>query len=446
MTSAYPLAVYRILVAMMSLVYFGQAFLEFDDFGSDHGLLDHPRMLRVFWFTSFNFVQNGTVLLFTLALGACASAGLLLGWRTKACALTALVCAVGYFRWIFPVANLNDASVQMHLLWVLLLPTGETLSWPHFRSDRSEMVSDQMLRFFFANLFLYYLVTGLSKWSSLFWRHGIALYCVLRSPLARTSTLWHSDALPFTAVFNYATLFIEPLLPFIALLPAYHRWKWVGGLCWAGLHVGIIATIGVEYANFGQLIALILVFRQELSGVPDQPAPARRPLTGPARFAVSYLILLSLAMSKGIPGLQNFRLHGFSGLWMLGLAQEYHLFDWIDDYNFVMESEVLVNGRKVDSSVLWPRGLRGFIVQFYLQGRRWMHLPRPLTGELRRSLWQRSAERFARQYRGPLPAEVRVTCVWQRIGPGNLDLERGRRFLGGHFLVDSDGVRMLVGN
>lgn len=400
MTSAWPIDLYRLLVGLMGSVYFLQAMGEFADFSSHDGVLDHEMVRRIFWFTTLNYIQNETHVKLALGIGFSACLAVAIGWRARLCALVALVAAVGYFRWIFPVGNLNDTSMQMHLFWVALLPVGFGLR------PRTRMVSKEMLTIVFGNLFVLYLVTGLSKWQSPLWRDGFALYCILRSPLSRTSGWWGVDHLPWTAALNWLAMLVEPLLPFLLLLPPGHRWKWVGGACWLGLHAGILVTIGVEYANVGLLLALVLAFREELSGVSDTP-----PTTGKRswlwRMGVVYLILLTLAMSQRVPVVEKLRSPAFATLWLGGLVQEYHLFDWIDEYNYVMTCDPYV----------FPPGLRGFVLQVYLQDRRWMHMPRELMGELQRSLWAGLRRRTG---------VSEVECTFQQLGPANLNLDRGR--------------------
>jgi hypothetical protein len=102
------------------------------------------------------------------------------------------------------------------------------------------------------------------------------------------------------------------------------------------------------------------------------------------------------------------------------MSQEYHLFDWVEKFNFVVYNQTRVNGQLRETSPL-PVGIRGFLFQSYLLDMRWMRLPRGQQGEWQRSLRQRWARQLARQVGdGDILVEAEVT----RPGPDNLDLKR----------------------
>ena len=88
-------------------------------------------------------------------------------------------------------------------------------------------------------------------------------------------------------------------------------------------------------------------------------------------------------------------------LYLGGIAQEYHLFDWIDRFNWTIQHHISVEPTEgepisVASTDMFPHSVRGFIIQSYLLPMRWMRVPRPLTGEMRNSVLKRAAERFVR--------------------------------------------------
>ncbi|MGZ7238454.1 hypothetical protein ACXWO6_09565, partial [Streptococcus pyogenes] len=83
---------------------------------------------------------------------------------------------------------------------------------------------------------------------------------------------------------------------------------------------------------------LILEFHGELDdffrrkagcGPTVRQLPWRAP-RGTKSLAVTYLLVLTLAMSKGVPGIGATYEPAMATLYWAGVAQEYHLFDWID--------------------------------------------------------------------------------------------------------------------
>ena len=128
---ALPVDLYRVLMGVLVTLYYVRLLCEFPEFTAFDGYLDHELSLRIFFFAGgVNLFQPwlpAGVHLLWLLLGLAATVGVVLGYRVKLCALIALLVAVSDFRWNFPVANLDDTSMQLGLLWILLLPTGRTL-------------------------------------------------------------------------------------------------------------------------------------------------------------------------------------------------------------------------------------------------------------------------------------------------------------------------------
>ena len=266
--AALPIDLYRIAVGILSSFYFVRLLREYSDFTSYSGLLDHELCQRVLWFTRLNLWQAGVpdgLVAASLFLGLGSTLALTLGWRPRPAALTAWVVAVTHFRWNMLVANLDDSGIQLILFWCILLPTGHTLVGRKWNEDwRAIRLNGLTVRLFYANLFLYYLVTGLTKYGSDLWRGGYALYIALQLPISNTSGWWTPADLSYLAPLNYSTMVIEPLLPFLVLLPRNHPLKWLGGAVWFSLHTGIAALLGIAYANVGQILALILIFQGEI--------------------------------------------------------------------------------------------------------------------------------------------------------------------------------------
>jgi hypothetical protein len=450
-TEVLPLELFRIFTGALSLAYFLQLWMEFPDYGSSAaGFLDHDLVRRIFWFTGVSLFQPGfSDGLFRgyLALGLLGSLLVLTGIYARWGALVAWLVAVSYFRWIFPVVNLNDSSVQLCLVWTMFFPVGQCLrvdewirrpgiplrvrlgQWLEIRTPQA------IVLMFLLHFTLAYEVAGLSKLTNSYWRQGLALYFVVRLPLAYSRHFWSVAQLPILRVLNYVSLVVEPLMPIPFWLKPWNRLKWVGLLFAFGLHGGIIATIGVVYANLTWLSIQLLVFRRELVDAlrrRSQAAdtrPCEKALGWGPRAAAVFILVVGLSMTEGVPGFGEAYGVGFMLQWTLGLAQEYHLFDWIDKFNYVVDNRVtmrLSDGKNVivPSEQLFPDSLRGFLVQSYLHEMRWMRVPRGQTGELKRSLLERSAQRLARRL--DQDGEVTVETTDQRETPDNLALNSFR--------------------
>lgn len=457
--SAFVIDVFRIAVGLLVSVYFVRLFLEYSDYSSESGFLDHALHRELFWFTKLSLIFPGAPDLYKiglLVLGAAGALSLLVGWRPKLGAAVAWIVAVSFQRWNFAVINVDDSSITLLLWWMLFLPIGHSLTW-RSRDLKSEVVlrvNGFFVRAFFANLFIYYLTAGLSKLASPLWREGLALFVVLKLPLARTSGWWDIQDLPFLWFGNHLTLLLEPLFPFLVLLPKGHPIKWLGGLAQIGFHLSIPLTIGVPYANFTLILALILVFHRELDDIfrklaqrTDSLDVSWKPPSGTKGLIAVYLFILALTGTKGIPVVGGVNEPAMAALYFGGVAQEYHLFDWIDRYNWHVDHKITVESQgrpplEVEQSKLFPASVRGFIVQSYLMPVRWMRVPRPLTGEMRNSMLRRSAERFVRDNREQLGenGKVEVHTAVGRLSRDNLNLDKTWQVNLMTFTYDSKGV------
>jgi hypothetical protein len=108
----------------------------------------------------------------------------------------------------------------------------------------------------------------------------------------------------------------------------------------------------------------------------------------------------------------------YSPLWMIGIAQSYRLFDWIDDRNFTAEyevSEVHSNGAvsTIAPAELFPRSMRSVLLQAYMHDITWGRIPSDRTAEFKQALVQRFAQRYCRT-RG-LSSEIQVHATVSRL-------------------------------
>src|SRR5262249_8934049 len=151
---------------------------------------------------------------------------------------------------------------------------------------------------------------------------------------------WQPQHLPFLQVMNYLTLVVEPLIPILLLCRPGHPGKWCGLLCQLGFHLGILLTLPLPFVNLGLLGTSVLFFRAEILQWWRRGAASRLAWPQPPGFnragglALVFLLVLSLAVARGTPVLVILYHPAYAFLWVVGIAQEYHLFDWIDKMNY----------------------------------------------------------------------------------------------------------------
>lgn len=463
---ALPLDIFRVLVGALAFAYFLRTLFEAREFSGPDGLIDHQLSRELFWFTRLSLFQTGMSLAMFQAifLIACLCSGaLILGYRVKTFAAILYLLAVCTYRWNFLVMYVDDSIVHLSLFWLLLLPIGRTLILGEWRAERGaawrrwkcERVPGAAPRCFLWNLTLIYVVAGLWKWASPMWRDGTALYAVLKLPISLTPGFWGPEHLSLLKVLNYAALILEPLFPLIFILPKGHFAKYGLLLALFGFHVGTLATLQIPFANIACLAAMIIPFGGELMDrlrvaspcSPTRRAQARIGYAG--AFALLFVAVLTLAMlssvalpqwraptrrghaeaseartvAGGAEGLGPIQTVLFSTLWSIGIAQQYQLFNWIDERNYsvryrIIEYEGDTSGREVEPSAMFVESTRGVLLQFYLHGLTWMRIEPRRAAELRRSIQTRTARRYCRRFQ---PRGVLVVyATLERIVPGDI--------------------------
>ena len=443
---ALPIDVFRVLVGLLSAVYFTHLALQTADFSGPDGLIDHDFVRDVFWYTKLGLFRPGmSALQFQAIFAAAAAASLALaaGWRPKVMTLAMFVVAVSAYRWNFLAIYVDDGIMHLAIFWILLLPVGKTLVLADLLRDRHSavqkwrrtLVPGGAVRAFLVSLSLVYIVAGLWKWTSPMWRSGTALFAALQTPIAWMPALWTPDQLPVIAAADYVTLLLEPAFPLMFVLRRNHPLKWGLLVMMIGFHLGIIATMKVPYANIACLAAIPVIFRDELTVLINwrkADVPVYTPTFATRICAVgsiAFVSVLTLAMmgeaavpdwrgpnrseeSAGAAGRATAHA-GFLGtqhnpmylpLWAIGIAQSYRLFDWIDDRNFKVRydvAEVRTNGsrRVVDAESLFPTSIRGVLLQTYLHDVTWGSVPRDRADDLKIALFTRFGHRYCKAKR-----------------------------------------------
>jgi len=469
---ALPIDVFRVIVGGLIFVYFVRTLMETADFSGPDGLLDHSLLLRMYWFTEIGIFREWMSVewfygAFIIACACCIP--VILGYRVKLFSLILYVIAVSTYRRNFIVMYVDDSIMHLLLFWMLLLPVGRTLVLDEWLKDHSAAwerwkkikVPGATLRLFFWNLTLLYLVAGLWKWTSPMWLNGTALYVVFKLPISYLHSYITAEDIPLLKVFNYATLVLEPLVPLMFVLRRGHWAKYLLLVAFIGLHIGSVATLNIPYANIACAATAILMFREELMSWPRRGAidesysiPSMR-LGLAGGVGLFMVIMLTLAMVSSVTminwrtapremktaevnstnadrpqlvdgradGLDSMQMTFFGALWIMGIAQQYQLFNWIDNRNYATHYRITVNGSEVDPDAMFVRSLRGVLLDFYIHDITWLRIPPERRQELRESILSRTAARYCRNAR-PV-GEVIAYSSFERIdpngGPGEFD-------------------------
>ena len=454
---ALPLDIVRVLVGLLTFAYFVRTYVEAPLFSAPDGLLDHALVRRIFPFTRISLFPESiglAALRFAYASGCALSLLLAAGIGGPAIALVLYVLAVSTYRWNFVLMYVDDAVVHLALFWMVILPIGTTLTLPQLLGDpnaswvtwQSATVPGLGVRAFMANLALVYLVAGVWKWSSPMWRQGSALQAALLMPCSRAEWFRAPALGSWMKLGNYAALVIEPLLPLLLVAPPGSALKWSLLAAAIAFHGGIIVAMKFPFANLAMLAGLVLFFAPELmAALGEKPLTATAIPPGPLEWlAVATVVTLSLLFllnavwfrsgattalgrrgpSRGLNPL-------YIPLWLVGLAQSYRLFDWIDERNYHVRYEVTAHEpgkapRLLDPAAMFSTPtMRHVLLQSYLFGNLWISIDPKWLPRLRASILERYARRFCRA--NPDVRDVEVRAIVGRLTPDNLDMHRATR-------------------
>lgn len=472
-TYALPVDLFRVLVGLLSAAYFAHLLLQVRDFSGPNGLIDHQLTREMFWYTRmglFHPWMGEGAFIAVYASAVVTSVALVAGYRVRLAAALLFVLAVSAYRWNFIVVYVDDGLMHLALFWLLLLPIGKTLVLSDWLRDRrgamarwtQEVVPGGALRCFLVNLALVDLIAGLWKLTSPMWRDGTALYAVLRMPIAYAPDFWSIEHLPLLRAANYAAVAVELVVPamFVFALPRGLKWLLLAGAI--TLHLGIVATMRVPYANLVCLAAMVLAFRREIMArvrgsrewkkLPELRAGWRD------RAALAFVGLLVCAMAAEtqvpawrFPGrdqpapatvlvedsstpeeqsgakvaddgrvgfMQTQHNPLYMPLWLIGIAQSYRLMDWIDDRNFdvhytVVEYDINGAGSPLPARGVFPLSMRGLLLEAYLLDVTWGRVPRNRAAEFKGGLLRRFAQRYCRSH--PNTGEIHVGASVVRL-------------------------------
>ncbi|HSA54592.1 MAG TPA: hypothetical protein VLE53_02760 [Gemmatimonadaceae bacterium] len=441
---ALPVQLFRITTGLLAAAYFLRLLAEVRDFSASDGLIDHALVQAVYPETRISLFQAGTptapiTLALVIALGA--TMGVVLGWRSKVCAAVALAVAASTYRWNFIVMYLDDAVVHLLLFWVLLLPMGPSSGLVALLRDprgtlarwSTVTVPGTAVTCLKLNVALMYVIAGLWKFDSPLWRSGYGLYASLRLPVAAMPDVWGPEHVAMLRLANWMVMAAEPFMVLPLLLRPGHPLKTIGGVLFTAFHLFILVTLGLPFAMLGLLSTSIIFFGPEITarvarwtGAPAPPVLVTAPsLTRSGRLAIAFIVVLALATTRRIPVVGALNVPAYGVLWMVGVAQDYRLFNWIDRVNFDVDTEIVeVRADGVTVPVTerarYPSSFRSKLLLAYLHDIRWLRLPRKDRLRMRTSIAERLAPWYCRN--NPGDATVRLTSDVFRLVPS------GRRF------------------
>lgn len=485
---ALPLELFRVAVGLVATAYFARLAWEAGDIVAADGLYDHALSRDIFWFSAqplFHTWMGAAWVRAVYAVGGLASLALAAGARARLSAAVAYVVAVCSYRYSFLVVSVDDAVVHLLLAWMILLPVGRALGPTTLLRPTRARLRDALevrapglaLRLFLANVALVYLVAGLTKWRSPLWLQGDALLAVMKLPASFWPERFSAEQSWLLRPLNWAALALEPLFALLVVLPPRHVCKRALGALLVGFHVCIALTLDVGLANVACVALGLVLFRTELvdlaraklgapprrPGRPSRAEPARTPrLVAGASLALVALLYGAMVGSALQPSWRadaapsdDPKTEGggplqracVTGLWVLGLAQQYRLLDWIDERNYALSLHVRERDargalREVPGERYLPRTMRGGITLSYLLGGRWAPVPASREVEVRASLQARAAARYCARAREDVEVDVEVTIV--RVDPVRYPAAREHRHALSTFRCHSGEVRDLA--
>jgi hypothetical protein len=239
---------------------------------------------------------------------------------------------------------------------------------------------------------------------------------------------------------------VEPFMALPLFLRPGHPLKHLALVVFAGFHLFILVTLGLPFAMLGLLSTLVLFFAPEVatsaarwSGAPDpSPVTVAPSLSRSGRLAVAFLVVLALATTRRIPVLGALNVPAYGALWMVGVAQDYRLFNWIDRVNFTVETQAEELG--TDGSALpvgrearYPSSFRAKLLLAYMHDIRWLRLPRQHRLRMRTSIAERLAGWYCRANQPD--GTVRIASRIYRLVP------TGREFVGRLLLAQFECAR-----
>ena len=163
---AFPVDLFRIGVGLLSAAYFWRLYREVPTISSSDGPIDHKLVRKIFPYTRMGFfpLESSDKFLCAVHLTAvAASFSVAAGVAVRPNTLFLYATAVSSYRRNFITLYVDDAMMHLVLFWLLLLPTGHTLTLNKQNRQpwQTATVPGFTVQAFLANLSLIYFVAGL---------------------------------------------------------------------------------------------------------------------------------------------------------------------------------------------------------------------------------------------------------------------------------------------
>ncbi len=456
-TWAIPIDIFRILAGALGLIYFISLLLEVKDFSSPEGLINHKFILEQFWWLKINLIQPGvgdTFFYTILGIAILGTLLLMVGIRTRLVAGVLFIIATCVQRWNFYVMYVDDAIMHLVFLWLVFLPTGRSLNLIEYIRHgpavmdkwRGERVPGLAMRCLLINICWIYFFSGVTKLTSPLWLDGTALYAILLLPVSTAPDFWKPEHLPFLKFCSYFSIFIEISLPFFLLSKRGTYRKWVAMAFVLMLNVGITLTLKIPYANIALVAALTLFFRDELmeylfnkktTGTDMTP----KKLIASQKLAVVFLVILLCSTVRDVPVLKHLSYPTTRLLWVVGVAQNYYLFNWIDRLNYHYEQSIIFTdassgkSEDIDVHTIFPRTVRHTLWQMRLYNIRWILIfNKEQDMALKRDILEKMETRICGHIERP--GRVEFTTLLHRVTAKNVGLTKKPRKYSFKFYCD----------
>lgn len=248
-----PMAALRIACGLLTLGWALSLLPDVQAFLADDGLTAGPVGGTAGWWTVGLVSPYAAVGLMCLA-----AVGLVLGWRTRVCAVLVAFLLIALQRRNVFVLNSGDLLLREMAIFVALMPSGECWSLDARRRGESRKRAPWGLRLLQVQVSLLYLFSVTAKLGGDSWQNGTAVGKAVQIEDLQRLVVPEALATSVTvaAVLTYGTLLVEAFL-IIGLWVAKTRWWAIGA--GIAIHLGIEATMLIGWFSL-TIIACYLAF------------------------------------------------------------------------------------------------------------------------------------------------------------------------------------------
>ena len=445
-TWALPLDIFRVIFGVLCITYFYSLFNDIPDFSSQNGLINHQYFLKHWWFLKLNLIPpDPSDLYFKIILGTATflSTFLILGIYPRLTSFLLFLIASTVQRWNFAVIYVDDVAMHLVLFWLILLPTGSTLTLFGYLKAGQNPWQDWMTRkvpsigikLFLLNICWIYFYAGMEKVFSEMWYTGFALYPILLIPISRVSEFIKPEHLEIIRAATYMSLLVEVIMPILLLMRKGSWLKYTGLLMMISFHIFIVATLRIPFANIAMLGSAILFFNEELMDLIHRRKAVSNSLGSIKKLgtasviAIIFFVLVITSTSRHIPYLKTVGETSTKVLFLTGVMQNYQLFDWISRFNYKIEKEEYFIPAGTDKKIaldhtdFLPDAVRYNLFQLRFYGVKWLLVIRGQKHqELKRDIPKRIAANYCRKLGED--GEVLLKTTIHRITEFNYDFNR----------------------